>query len=140
MNTTRLPIVILTAALLSTAFLVLFTYRSTINAVGSSPSQTGMGDLHRYDAQQSNASDRTLFESSPYVGMGELRRFEAPVNSRPVVGIGVLRRFEAEQALATTNVRSYQLSDRVCPNQGTQNGERDAGASAPIYVLLAKGC
>ncbi len=122
MNTPRLPIVIMTTALLATAILALLTYRSTTTAVGSSPSQTGMGDLHRYDAQKSNASNRTLDKSSPYVGMGGLRRFEA------------------EQALATANVSSLQLPDRVCPNRGTPNGERDAGASAPVYVLLAKGC
>ncbi len=140
MNTPRLPIVIMTAALLSTVILALLTYRNTIKAVGNSPSSPGMGDLHFYDAQQSNESEKAQEMSHPHIGMGDLRRFEALASSRSNNGMGDLHRFEYGQLLATTNVSSLQLPARLCPNLSTSYGERDAGTSAPDYVLRASGC
>ena len=140
MNNTRVPVVIMAVALFSTAILALLIYISTIEAMESSPSSSGMGELRLLEAQQNNSFGGALDQSSPYVGMGELHRFEAPASSHPNIGMGDLRRIEAEQVLATTNMSRFQLPDRVCPNPSTSYGERDSGASAPVSALLAKGC
>lgn len=158
MNKTRLPVVIMTVALFSAAGLALLTYYRTTEAMGSSPSSSGMGDLQLIEAQQNSASGGALKKSNPYVGMGDLHSFEGPASSssysgigdlhlfeaqqynasggalkesNPYIGMGDLRRFEAEQLLATTNVSSVQLPDGVCPNPSTSYRERDAGASTP---------
>lgn len=122
MNKTRVPVAIMAVALFFAAILVLLTYINTIEARGSSPDSSGMGELRLLEAQQNTASGGVLYKSIPYVGMGDLRRIEAG------------------QVLATTNVIGFQLSDRVCPAPSTSYGERDSGASAPVGVLLAKGC
>lgn len=140
MNKTRVPIVIMAIALLSAAILTFLTYINTIEARGSSPYSSGMGELQLLEARQNNASGGGLDKSIPYVGMGDLRRIEARASSRPVIGMGDLRRIEAEQVLAAANVIGFQLPDRVCPAPSTSYGERDSGASAPVDVLLAKGC
>ena len=140
MNNTRVPVVIMAVALFSTAILALLIYISTIEAMESSPSSSGMGELRLLEAQQNNSFGGALDQSSPYVGMGELHRFEAPASSHPDIGMGDLRRIEAGQSLTTANVSRFQLPDRVCPNPSTSYGERDSGASAPVYALLAKGC
>jgi hypothetical protein len=128
MNKTRLPVAIMTVALFSTAILALLTFYRTTGAVRSNSLSSGMGELQLIEAPGSN---------HPYLGMGELRRYEAPV---PRIGMGDLRRIEAEQVLAATYASNSQVPDRVCPNLSTSYGERDTGASAPVYILLAKGC
>lgn len=182
MNKTRLPVVIMTVALLSAAGLALLSFFRTTQAMGNIPissgmgdlrlieaqhktapggaseksnSYIGMGDLHRleapasshpylgmgdlqlFEAQQNAATGGALGKINPYIGMGELRRYEAPVRS---IGMGDLRRIEAGQVLAATNESSSQQPGRVCTNPSTSYGERDAGVSAPAYVLHAKGC
>ncbi len=97
MNKTRIPIVIMTVALLSTAILALFTYHSTIKAMGSNTSSSGMGDLHLFEAMQNNTSIGAVERNNPYDGMGDLRRFEGQQNNRPYSGMGDLRRLEAQQ-------------------------------------------
>ncbi len=122
MNKTRLPVVIMTLALFSTAILALLTYRNSAGALGGSRSSSGFGDLRLFEAQQNNASGKALERGNPYVGMGELRRFEAG------------------QLLATTHMSLVQLPERICPQLSTSYGERDAGASTPDIVLRAQGC
>ena len=106
MNKTRLPIIIIAITLFSTAILALQAYQRTMEVMESNLPYTGMGDLHLFEAQQTNAAGGALENSPSYAGMGDLRRFEAlqsiPVtagqtSSRPYVGMGDLRRFEAQQ-------------------------------------------
>lgn len=149
MNKTRIPVVIITVALFATAILALQTYSGTIKAVGSNPSSSGMGDLRFFESQQNAGSVGALEKRSSSIGMGDLRFFEAQQKAESVgafeessssIGMGDLRRFEAQQALAATRLSSSQLPDRGCASLSTAYGERDAGASAPAYVLRAQGC
>ena len=75
-------------------------------AQASIRSNVGMGDLRRFEAQQSLPSTRAEASSSSYVGMGDLRRFEAQqslssigtqASNRNNIGMGDLRRFEGQQ-------------------------------------------
>ncbi len=113
MNKIRLPILITTVSLILTAILVLQAYQHSTGAQQKVRSRTtGMGDLRRFEGQQAGLN----------AGAGAVAR----------VGMGDLRRFEAGLGASTPA--------RVCPSLSTPSGERDAGVSAPAYVLRALGC
>ena len=49
---------------------------STTRASKNDAPYVGMGDLRRFEAQQAAEDAGTLFADHPYVGMGDLRIFE----------------------------------------------------------------
>jgi hypothetical protein len=140
MNKIRLPILITTVSLVLTAILVLQAYQRSIGVQGKGVSKmTGMGDLRRFEGQQ--AALNTWVSAADRVGMSDLHRFEGQqaalntwVSAADRVGMGDLHRFEDAAPSSSPSPA------RVCPSLSTLSGERDAGASAPAYVLRALGC
>jgi len=102
MNATRLPKVIIGAALVIAALVVFQAVYSSGNARQSNRSYVGMGDLQRYEAQQ---EIHYVVENNSYVGMGDLHRYEAQQEiqyaekNNSYVGMGDLRRYEAQQEM-----------------------------------------
>ena len=142
MNKIRLPILIIVVSLTLTSIIAL---QALAISSENTSNRAGMGDLKRFEAQQ--VLINTGNTASSRVGIGDLKRFEAQqalanttnyVNTR--VGMGNLQRFEAQQTIVNAGMSIPGTSNRVCPNLSTSYGEKDAGASAPAYVLQAKGC
>jgi len=106
MNTKRLIKLIVVPAITLTVLGVLLVFRISFAAKNDNQASTGMGELRRFEAQQSLPIVRDQRSRHSYAGMGDLRRFEAQ-QSLPVVigqgsrhsyvGMGDLRRFEAQQ-------------------------------------------
>ncbi len=64
---------------------------ASLSKIGRYPStrfSIGIGDLRRFEAQQT---------ASRKIGMGDLRRYEAQQSDISKIGMGDLRRFEATQ-------------------------------------------
>ena len=101
MKSTRISRLIIITALLIAVIVALQVVNVTVISKESTQTYVGMGDLRRYEAQTTNR---------PYVGMGDLRRYEAQTTSRPYVGMGDLRRFEAMQ-----EQRDSAQSDSISP-------------------------
>ena len=113
MNNTRLMKLIVAPALILAAIVTLQAFGPSSDAQESSRISAGMGDLHRYEAQQIIPDIGAQEGSRPYVGMGDLRRYEAlltipdigaQAGSQPYAGMGDLHRFEALQEIQIASV------------------------------------
>jgi hypothetical protein len=124
MNKTRLPIFVVSVSLILTSVFAVQAYQRTVGARPSSGQKAaGMGDLQRFEAQQ--AAEAAAGQAS---------------SSAKTVGMGDLRLYEAQQAGASSAAIIPQTGRPACSSLSTAAGERDAGASAPAYVLRAMGC
>ncbi len=119
MNKTRFPTIIIVASLVLAAVIAVWTYQRSAGAklntatnpgMGdlrrfesqqSSVSYVGMGDLHRYESQQSSAASVSIIDNSAVAGMGDFRRYEGQNSSVSSVGMGDLQRFEYQQSIAS---------------------------------------
>lgn len=158
MNKTRILGIVVGAILVVAVVLTALGFNVAPSALGRKALGLGIGDLHRLEQNQALADRSGQTISQSYSGMGDLRRFDARSNNSSYAGFGDLRRLEWHEANVKTSVNSTgfgdlrryeaQQANRLganlpqgsCPNSSTSTGERDAGASAPVQVLLAQGC
>ena len=81
MKATRISRIIIVAVIMIAVIVALQVFNITVISKESSQNYVGMGDLRRYEAQTT---------SRPYVGMGDLRRYEAMQEQRDAVQPGSL--------------------------------------------------
>lgn len=76
MNTKRFSKLLLATLLVVAAVLAFETLYSPGTAMKSNSTYVGMGDLRRYEADQTVPKTSVTASNQPYVGMGDLRRYE----------------------------------------------------------------
>lgn len=160
MNKTRLPILIVIASLVLTSLLAFQVVQRSIGARDDSSANTvGFADLNRVASQDSRITgfadlNRIAPQKSGITGFADLNRV-APQKSSitgfadlnrvspqksGITGFADLNRVDSHELLPLAGAKVSNSPGRVCPNLSTPYGERDAGVSAPSYVLQAIGC
>jgi hypothetical protein len=106
MNKTRFVTIIAGAVLIVAVILTLKAIGPMAVAKNNSQAYSSMGDLHRFESQQSFSGSQAPGFTRSYAGMGDLHRFEAQLstsvsealaNSRKP-GMGDLHRYEFLQS------------------------------------------
>jgi hypothetical protein len=77
MNTKRLSKLLFAALLVVAAVFAFETLYDPGSAMKSNSTYVGMGDLRRYEAAQAFPETGVTASNQPEVGMGDLRRYEA---------------------------------------------------------------
>jgi hypothetical protein len=77
MNTKRFSILLFAALLVVAAVFAFQTLYNPGSAMKSNSPYVGMGDLQRFEAAQALPKTGAAARNQPYVGMGDLHRFEA---------------------------------------------------------------
>ena len=85
MNTKRLSKLLFAALLVVAAVFAFQTLYNPGSAMKSNSTYVGMGDLRRFEAAQALPKTGATTRNQPYVGMGDLHRFEA-AQSLPKTG------------------------------------------------------
>jgi hypothetical protein len=77
MKTKRLSKLLFAALLVVAAVFAFQTLGNPGSAMKSNSTYVGMGDLRRYEAAQAFPETSVTARNQPYVGMGDLRRYES---------------------------------------------------------------
>jgi hypothetical protein len=77
MKTKRLSKLLFATSLVVAAVFAFQTLGNPGSAMKSNSTYVGMGDLRRYEAAQAFPETGVTASNQPYVGMGDLRRYEA---------------------------------------------------------------
>jgi hypothetical protein len=104
---------------------------------------TGFADLNRVEAKPKTITgfaDLNRVDSSRQVATNSTGSNQIASQSVRITGFADLNRVASQAILPQTGGSPAQAPSRVCPHLSTPAGERDAGASAPAYVLQAMVC